>query len=121
MLSDEPITKEEILEFLRNLGIKAESIDLDGCNFSRTIEFEIYGIIYNIIWFCNESTLRIGDDARSACIPFKYMYFDTTYPLVNGNKSIGFSYTKNECIDTPYLYEIFRIPLELEDQNGRSK
>lgn len=112
----EPITKEEIIQFLKDLGITCELAHVDVTGFSRTVKFTVYDIEYMVLWYCNESILRIGGGNRAACIPFKYMYLDTTFPLVNGNKSIGFSYTKNECkaiFDREYPYGIFRIPLEL--------
>jgi len=46
------------------------------------------------------------------------MYYDTTYPFKNGNKSIGFSYIKKDkknIFDRVYPFEVFRIPLELKD------
>lgn len=107
----------EIVDFLKSHGINPELINLDKYNFSRTIQFEIYGIKYQIIWFKNESTLRIGTQSRCAQIPFRYIYFDNTFPLVNENRSIGFAYTKTEkksIFDREYPYEVFRIPLEIE-------
>ena len=108
---------EEMLNFLNANGIKAELVDFDKWDFSRTIGFTVYGIEYRIVWFTNESTLRIGTHERAARIPFKFMYLDTCYPLIDGNKSIGFSYIKNEVrnsfFDRKYPYEVFRIPIEL--------
>lgn len=107
---------ETILNFLNNHGVKAELVDFDDYGFSRTIGFTVYGIEYRIIWFKNQSTLQIGTHRRAAQIAFKYVYFDNCFPLVGGNKSIGFSYVKLErksVFDRQYPYEVFRLPLEL--------
>lgn len=109
---------EEIVKFLNKNGVDARLLNPDDSGFSRIIHFRIYEIEYRIIWFINQSTLQIGTSKRAACIPFKYIYIDETFPLVGGNKSIGFSYTKNKkksIFDREYPYEIFRIPLELEE------
>lgn len=110
------MTLEEIKELLNRHGVETEYTDIDNHGFSRRIAFKVYDIDYKIVWFCNQSTLEIGHGKRPACIPFKYVYFDNTYPLINGNKSIGFSYSKKEKtsrFDRVYPYEVFRIPLEI--------
>lgn len=110
------IGREEIIEFLNKIGIKANLVDENEHGFSRTISFTVYEIEYRIVWFINNSTLYIGNNKRAACIPFKYMYLDTTFPLVGGNRSIGFSYTKlkkESMFDRSFPYEVFRIPIEL--------
>ena len=109
---------QELLNFLNNHGVEAELIDFDEHGFSRTIAFTVYNVDYRIIWFKNESTLHIGANKRSACIPFKYLFYDTTYPLIGGNKSIGFSYVKFEkksIFDREYPYEVFRLPVEMPE------
>jgi len=109
---------KNFLDFLNNHGINAQLVDFDKNGFSRTIAFNVYGIDYIIIWFINESTLKIGTSKRASCIPFKYMYYDTLYPLIGANKSIGFAYEKFEKkspFDREYKYEIFRIPIELPE------
>lgn len=108
------MNRDEMIDFLENLGIKTKLLGAEE-HFKREIEFFVNGIRYVIDWYVNESSLRIGDGNRRACIPFRFMYYDTTYPLINGNKSIGFSYTKyekNSMWDRMYPYEILRIPLE---------
>ena len=110
------MTLEDMTEFLKKQGVEATLINTDEYGYSRTIEFSIYSITYRVVWFCNESTLRIGTGDRAAQIPFKYIYLDTTFPLIKGNKSIGFSYTKKKCTgiaDREYPYEVFRVPLEI--------
>lgn len=109
---------ETFLNFLNNHGVKAELVDFDKYDFSRTIGFTVYGIEYRIVWFVNESTLQIGTHKRAARIPFKYMYFDRSFPLIGDNKSIGFSYVKFEkksMFDREYPYEVFRLPIELPE------
>jgi hypothetical protein len=111
-------TREEIIDFLRLNGINAELSNLDDCGFSRTIDFKVYDIDYRIIWYHNESNLCVGHHNRAAKIPFKYIYFDVCFPLVGGNRSIGFSYTKQDkksMFDREFPYEVFRIPLELKE------
>ena len=107
---------DEIIETLNKLGIKNEIVNKDKYGFSRTIQFKVYDITYRIIWFVNQSTLTIGEGKRPAQIPFKYIYFDNTFPLIDGNKSLGFSFVKFEkksIFDRQFPYEVFRIPLEL--------
>lgn len=107
---------DEIIEALNKLGIENELVNKDKYGFSRTIQFKIYDITYRIIWFVNQSTLTIGEGKRPAQIPFKYIYFDNTFPLIDGNKSLGFSFVKFEkksIFDRQFPYEVFRIPLEL--------
>ena len=107
---------DEIIEALNKLGIKNEIVNVDKYGFSRTIQFKVYDTIYRIIWFVNQSTLTIGEGKRPAQIPFKYIYYDNTFPLVDGNKSLGFSFVKFEkksIFDRQFPYEVFRIPLEL--------
>jgi hypothetical protein len=109
---------EELLNFLNTHGVKAELVDFDKYGFSRTIAFNVYGIDYRIEWYVNQSTLEVGTHRRSAKLPFKYVYFDNTYPLVGGNKSIGFAYEKFErksMFDRLYPFEVFRIPIEIAE------
>ena len=107
---------DEIIEALNKLGIENELVNKDKYGFSRTIQFKVYDITYRIIWFVNQSTLTIGEGKRPAQIPFKYIYFDNTFPLIDGNKSLGFSFVKFEkksMFDRQFPFEVFRIPLEL--------
>ena len=106
---------EDTIKFLESFDIVVEKVDLDACGYSRTIKFTIYDQVFKIVWFNNESNLKIGDSKRAACIPFKYIYLDTTYPLVGGNRSLGFSYSINKnagMFDRVFDYAVFRIPLE---------
>lgn len=105
-----PIQLEEITKLLESVGIKP------GVSDYRSIKFSVYGINYRIVWYCNQSQLLIGDSDRAAVIPFKYMYVDRTFPLIGGNKSIGFAYTKAKretIFDREFPYECFRIPVEI--------
>lgn len=116
---EQPISFEDIIRTLETLEIKTEIVDKDKYGFSRTIKFKVYDIIYKIEWYKNESKLLIGEGKRPAQIPFKFIYFDRNYPLVDNNKSIGFSYSKTEkrsVFDREYPYEVFRIPLEIKGQ-----
>ena len=110
-------TKEEIISFLESFGIKPVLINVDKYGFSREIKFEVYGQIYVIDWWINQSYLHIGNFNRSAQIPFKYLYLDTTFPLVDGNRSLAFADEKLErksTFDREYPFAVFRIPIDLE-------
>lgn len=101
---------DSICAFLNQYGIKTQIHSI------RCITFNVYDITYTIEWFINQSTLKIGNNKRSSRIPFKYIYLDNTFPLIDGNRSIAFSFVKNEkksMFDSEFLYENFRIPIEL--------
>jgi len=108
----EAITIEEIKSLLFEYNIETkESPKTD--DFDRKIEFRINEIDYSIIWFVNHSTLQIGNSNRLAQIPFRFMYFDNTFPLVGGNRSIAFCYDKFKkefFSDREYPFASFRIP-----------
>lgn len=110
---------EKILEFLRDSGVQSYGVKRPGGGeyFSRVIWFEVFGQKYHIIWYCNLCTLIVGDDLQfGACYPFRWMYYDNAYPLVNGNHSLGFSYKCNprpvSIFDRRFDFDVFRIPLE---------
>ncbi len=109
------MTLEEMQEFLGSLGVENELVNHDEYGFSRTMEFTVNLVVYQIIWFFNNSTLKIGIGGRKPQIPFRYIYHDTTFPLVGGNRAIGFYYEKKEKrhpYDSGTPYFSFRIPLE---------
>ena len=104
---------ENIIKFLESHGIVSEYVNFDG-TYSRTIQFIINAQTYQIIWFRNESKLKIGTDKRSAFITFKHIYFDSCHPIVGGNESLAFSYTKKDktsIFDNEFNYQDFHIPL----------
>ena len=97
--------------------IKTEFINVDRYGFSREIKFTVYDQIYVIVWWVNQSYLHVGNHERSAQIPFKYLYLDTTFPLIGGNKSLAFADEKIErksIFDREYPFASFRIPIELK-------
>lgn len=107
---------DAVLDFLKAMGIPASREPHEPGEFNRIIEFKVYGIEYNIEWFTNCSHLRIGRHPRAARIPFRYIYVDRTYPLVDKNLSLGFSYHHTPAVnvfDREFPYEVFRIPLEI--------
>ena len=107
---------ESITSFLKECNIKFFIDNNENESFNRNIHFIIYDIEYVINWYVNESTLYIGNHKRASQIPFKYIYFDDSYPLVGENKSLGFSYTKLEkeyFYSRDFPYESFRIPIEI--------
>ena len=104
---------ENIVKFLQSYDIDSKYVNFDG-TYSRTIEFVVNGQIYQIVWYNNESSLRIGAHKRSPRVAFKHIYFDRCHPIVGGNENLGFSYTKKEVssmFDREFNYQDFRIPL----------
>lgn len=114
-LSDDEQGLEKIVNFLKDYGINSEYVNFHkDYDYSRTIQFEVDSQIYQILWFKNESSLKIGTSSRSGFLPFKYMYFDNTFPIVGGNKSIGFAHRKLENdLWRTFDYGNFHIPLEI--------
>ena len=55
------MSKEELVEKLTKVGINGEWINPDKFGFSRIFQFELNGQIIKIEWFCNYSTLMIGN------------------------------------------------------------
>lgn len=116
----QPDGLEKIKEWLKDLGIecspgKGYDNTLFDNHFNRWITFEINEIRYHICWFINQCELIIGDERYGARIPFKYIYEDVAYPLVGGNRSIGFSFLKNKVesmFDREFPYEVLRIPIK---------
>ena len=53
--------KEKLEEMLEKVGIKGEWINPDEYGFSRDYQFEIDGQVFVIEWYCNYSTLMIGN------------------------------------------------------------
>ena len=108
---------EELKEFFDNLNIKSNWVNPDKYGFSRVLEFKIYDITYQIVWFVNESTILIGKHKRAARITFRFVYLNRTYPLIGGNKCIGFAYTRKEkpeaIVEREYPDECFKIPIEM--------
>ena len=82
---------EKIVEFLNSHNIASEYVNLDKYNYSRTIQFVVNNQSYQIVWFINESKLRIGTDTRSPFVVFKHMYYDNCLPIVGGEQDLTFS------------------------------
>ena len=105
---------ENIISFLKGYNIESEYVNFNEYSYSRTIQFTVDEQAYQIVWFNNASTLKIGTGLRSPFIPFKYIYFDNSFPIVGSNSSLGFSYTRSEVkyiLDREFNYQDFRIPL----------
>ena len=105
---------EKIVEFLDSHNIISEYVNIDDCGFSRTIQFVVNNQVYQIVWFINESKLRIGADTRSPFVVFKHIYYDNCLPIVGGNENLAFSFTKKENVsfyESEYSYHDFRLPL----------
>ena len=55
------MSKEELVEKLAKVGINGEWINPDEYGFSRIFQFELNGQKLEIEWYCNYSTLMIGN------------------------------------------------------------
>ena len=55
------MSKEELVEKLDKVGINGEWINTDEHGFSRIFQFELNGQMLEIEWYCNCSTLMIGN------------------------------------------------------------
>ena len=55
------MSKEELVEKLAKVGINGEWIDEDKYGFSRLFQFELNGQHIQIEWYCNYSTIMIGN------------------------------------------------------------
>ena len=55
------MSKEELVEKLAKVGIDGEWINQDEYGFSRIFQFELNGQTLEIEWYCNYSTLMIGN------------------------------------------------------------
>ena len=55
------MTKEAMVEKLEKVGIKGEWINADEYGFSRLFQFEVDKQTIQIEWYCNYSTLIIGN------------------------------------------------------------
>ena len=55
------MTQEKLVKKLEKVGIKGEWINPDKYGFSRLYQFELDGQTIQIEWYCNLSTLMIGN------------------------------------------------------------
>lgn len=55
------MSREELVEKLSKVGIDGEWINADEYGFSRIFQFELNGQTVQIKWYCNYSTLMIGN------------------------------------------------------------
>lgn len=55
------MTKEELVEKLEKVGLKGEWINQDQYGFSRIYQFDLDNQTIQIEWYCNYSTLIIGN------------------------------------------------------------
>lgn len=69
-------TKEKLEEALSKVGIVGEWINPDEYGFSRLYKFNTCGTDVVIEWYCNYSTVRIGN----ASMWFTHIYTHTRYP-----------------------------------------
>lgn len=116
--TQEAIGLEELFDILSKHAKDVEYIQKDKISgFSRTIAFRVKDRTYTVVWFKNHSTLRIGGESDAPQIPFRHVFFDTTFPLVGGNRSLAFCYDAEECSWSGRQMEpfaSFRIPLGKE-------
>ncbi len=62
------MTQENLVEKLSKVGIKGEWINCDENGFSRIFEFKLGNQTIQIEWYCNYSTIMIGN---------AYFWFDS--------------------------------------------
>lgn len=79
--------------FVKRLG--GETINVDKYGFSREFAFNVLGTEYQVTWFHNQSTLKIGD--------LQVMFFDceisNTWPSPAGAKNkLQFRDYQGNCI-----------------------
>lgn len=55
------MSKEELVEKLAKVGIDGEWLNPDEYGFSRIFQFKLNGQTLEIEWYCNYSTLMIGN------------------------------------------------------------
>ena len=55
------MTKEELVEKLEKSGLKGEWVNQDKWGFSRIYQFNLGDQIVQIEWYCNYSTLIMGN------------------------------------------------------------
>jgi len=110
------ITREEIESLLLGLNIPHRRVKVDDYGFSREIEFEVGDDTYSILWFKNQSTLRLGKSKGAPEIPFRHMFHDRTHPNFNSKGgALGFCYdryVRNSVFDREFPFESLRIPLQ---------
>lgn len=85
------MTKEELVEKLAKVGISGEWINPDKYDFSRLFQFEVNGQVLQIEWYCNYSTLIIGN------VHFWFDHIRTNSCYPHHGEWIEFSY----CGDKP--------------------
>ena len=86
------MSKEELVEKLAKVGINGEWINPDEYGFSRIFQFELNGQTIKIEWFCNYSTLIIGN----AEFWFDRISTYSGYPAQG--KWIGFSFGNEHAL-----------------------
>ena len=110
------ITREEIESLLLGLDIPHRRVKTDEHGFSREIEFEVGDDAYSILWFKNQSTLRLGKSKGAPEMPFRHMFHDRTHPSFNSQGgAIGFCYdryVRDSVFDREFPFESLRIPLQ---------
>ena len=55
------MSQKDLVEKLEKVGIKGEWVEPDEYGFSRVFKFELNGQTLEIEWYCNYSTLMIGN------------------------------------------------------------
>lgn len=83
------MTSGELEKKLLKAGIKGDWVDPDEFGFSRTFQFEVNGQKMEIEWYCNYSTLMVGN------IHFWFDEIITNSTYLHRGEWIGFSF-RNE-------------------------
>jgi len=89
---------EEAKNIFTNQQVNGEVINLDKYGFSREFSFTVNNIYYEVVWFNNQSTLKIGDESQCHVMFFS-AELSNTYPSHHNSKiKIQFRNEKGDCV-----------------------
>lgn len=112
---------DKLIDYLNHYHLNAKEDDRrkDKYGFTRTIIFEVCGYKYTIIWFCNQSTLILGDykenidkGIRLPQFLFTQINFDNCFPIYSkGNNNLTFFDKTEEDFFSRKPVSPLRIPI----------
>jgi len=89
---------EKAEKIFTNESINGELINFDSCGFSREFAFTVNGVYYEVTWFKNQSTLKIGEEGQCH-VMFFMAELSNTWPSHQGSKmKIQFRDAKGNCV-----------------------
>ncbi|MDT2864655.1 hypothetical protein [Vagococcus carniphilus] len=113
---------DELIKYLNDykLNAREDMRRADEHGFTRTVIFEVYGYTYTIIWFCNLSTIILGDykkdienDIRLPQFSFTQINFECCHPIYsNGNSNLEFFDETEKAFYGRKPVSPLRIPIE---------